>query len=93
MKNSYYFPYDQEQLMHGDAHYPGSQEAVDEVMQIIAHGGTDRDGTTQEQWLESLREFGVLDRIAIIIAKEYYNDAFSRFHKMMEDDIKGALGD
>jgi uncharacterized protein (DUF433 family) len=93
MSNPYYFPTDHNQLMHGDAHIPGAQSTVDEVMYVLAHGGEDKDGTTQEQWLESLREFGVLDRIAIIIAKEYYNDAFSRFHKMMEDDIKAALGD
>lgn len=90
-KNPYYFPTSQSQLEHGDAHYPGTEATVDEVMSIIAHGGTDRDGFTQEQWLESLQEAGTLNQIAIIISQNYYKPEFQQFITMMERTIIECL--
>jgi hypothetical protein len=91
MKNPYYNPTSQSQLLHGDAHLTGSKSTVDDVMQTIADGGCDKDCISREQWIESLNEGGVLERIAIIIAEEYWNEDFKRFHAMMEKHIKMAL--
>lgn len=92
MSNPYYFPTDHNQLMHGDAHIPGAQSTVDDVMYVLAHGGEDKDGTTKDQWLESLYEFGTLERIITIIAQEYWNSDYKRFHALMEKHIQEALG-
>lgn len=92
-KNPYYFPTSYSQLEHGDAHEPGCHATVDEVMSIIAHGGVDKDGISQEQWFESLRESGVLDQIASLISQQYYKPEFQQFISMMERAISECLGD
>lgn len=93
MKNPYYFPTSQSQLEHGDAHEPGCHATVDEVMFIIAHGGVDRDGISQEQWFESLQEAGVLNQIASMISQAYYKPEYQTFITMMERTISECLGE
>ena len=90
-KNPYYFPASQSQLEHGDAHYPGTEATVDEVMSVIAHGGLDRDGLSQEQWLEALRESGTMDKIIVLISQQYYEPKYQQFITMMERTILECL--
>jgi len=90
MPNKFYFPGNAHQQMHGDAHYPGAKATIDEVMDVLAHGGEDQDGLNRAQWLQLLKE-RYADDLIVWIARHYWFDELKEPVRWLEKEIKHQL--